>query len=103
MAKQTKTEPDAIPDEITALSFEAAMAELEDIVQGLEGGQVDLDASIALYSRGALLKRHCEAKLNAASEQVEKIVADSAGNAQATEPADIQYTSHIKGIGNNHG
>ena len=72
------------------MSFEAAMAELEDIVQGLEGGQVDLDASIALYSRGALLKRHCEAKLNAASEQVEKIVADGAGKPVATEAADIQ-------------
>ncbi len=90
MAKQTKSETDPIPDDVTALSFEAAMAELEAIVQDLEGGQVDLDASIALYSRGAVLKRHCEAKLNAASEQVEKIVADSAGNAQATEPADIQ-------------
>jgi exodeoxyribonuclease VII small subunit len=51
---------------------------------------VDLDASIALYSRGALLKRHCEAKLTAASEQVEKIVADSAGNAQSTEAANFE-------------
>jgi exodeoxyribonuclease VII small subunit len=90
MAKQTKTDSDTIPGEVAAMSFEAAMAELEAIVQDLEGGQVDLDASIALYSRGALLKRHCETKLNAASEKVEKIVADSAGNAQATEPADIQ-------------
>ena len=72
------------------MNFEVALAELEGIVQDLEGGQVDLDASIALYSRGALLKRHCEAKLNAASEQVEKIVADDAGNAQSSEPANIQ-------------
>ena len=82
--------PAEIPDDIAAMSFEAAMSELEDIVQGLEGGQVDLDASIALYSRGALLKRHCEARLNAASEQVENIVADSAGNAQSTEAANIE-------------
>jgi len=82
--------PSEIPDDIAAMSFEAAMSELEDIVQGLEGGQVDLDASIALYSRGALLKRHCEARLNAASEQVENIVADSAGNAQSTEAANIE-------------
>ncbi|MBT3331077.1 MAG: exodeoxyribonuclease VII small subunit [Rhodospirillaceae bacterium] len=81
---------DDVPDDIVAMSFEAAMTELETIVQNLEGGQVDLDASIALYSRGALLKRHCEAKLNAASEQVEKIVADGNGQAQKTEPADIQ-------------
>ena len=79
-----------IPGDIAAMNFEVALAELESIVQDLEGGQVDLDASIALYSRGALLKRHCEAKLNAASEQVEKIVADDAGNAQSTEPANIQ-------------
>lgn len=95
MAKQTKTGTesapgDKIPDDLAAMSFETAMAELETIVQDLEGGQVDLDASIALYSRGALLKRHCETKLNAASEQVEKIVADSAGNAQSAEPAEIQ-------------
>jgi len=79
-----------MPEDIAAMSFEAAMAELEDIVQGLEGGQVDLDASISLYSRGALLKRHCETKLNAASEKVEKIVADGTGTAVATEAADIQ-------------
>ena len=87
MAKKGKED---ITGDIAAMNFEVALAELESIVQDLEGGQVDLDASIALYSRGALLKRHCEAKLNAASEQVEKIVADDAGNAQSAEPANIQ-------------
>jgi len=87
MAKKGKED---IPEDIAAMNFEVALAELEGIVQDLEGGQVDLDASIALYSRGALLKRHCEAKLNAASEQVEKIVADDAGNAESAEPANIQ-------------
>ena len=87
MAKKGKED---IPGDIAAMNFEVALAELEGIVQDLEGGQVDLDASIALYSRGALLKRHCEAKLHAASEQVEKIVADDAGNAQSAEPANIQ-------------
>jgi len=84
-----KTQREDIPKDIAAMKFEVAMAELEEIVQDLEGGQVDLDASIALYSRGALLKRHCEAKLNAASEQVEKIVTDDDGNAQSVEPADF--------------
>ena len=84
-----KNQREDIPKDIAAMKFEVAMAELEEIVQDLEGGQVDLDASIALYSRGALLKRHCEAKLNAASEQVEKIVTDDDGNAQSVEPADF--------------
>ena len=87
MAKKRKED---IPGDIAAMNFEVALAELEGIVQDLEGGQVDLDASIALYSRGALLNRHCEAKLNSASEKVEKIVADDVGNAQSTEPANIQ-------------
>ena len=90
MAKQTNSESEAIPDDVAAMSFEAAMVELETIVQNLEDGQVDLDASIALYSRGAVWKRHCEAKLNTASEQVEKIVADGTGQAQAVEAADIE-------------
>ena len=38
------------------LSFEAALAELEDIVSRLEQGEVDLEDSIALYERGTALK-----------------------------------------------
>ena len=87
MAKKNQNE--SVPEDIASMNFEVAMAELEVIVQDLEGGQVDLDASISLYTRGALLKRHCQAKLNAASEQVEKIVADDDGNAQSVEPVEI--------------
>jgi exodeoxyribonuclease VII small subunit len=59
--------------EIAALSFEAAMAELEDVVRKLESGQVALEESIQLYERGAALKAHCDAKLRAAEEKVEMI------------------------------
>lgn len=88
MAKQAQTAPQAVPDDIAAMSFEAAMAELERIVQRLESGDVDLEDSISIYGRGALLKQHCETKLKSAAEKIEKIVADDAGNAIATEPAD---------------
>jgi exodeoxyribonuclease VII small subunit len=87
MAKQAQP-ADSIPDDIAAMSFEAAMAELEGIVQRLESGQVDLEESIAIYGRGAQLKQHCEAKLKAASERVERIVADSSGAAVGAEPVD---------------
>lgn len=59
--------------EISTLSFEAAMAELEEVVRKLESGQVALEESIALYERGAALKAHCDAKLRAAEEKVEMI------------------------------
>ena len=80
MAKETRTE------DVKSMSFEAALAELEGIIERLEGGQVALEESIALYERGAALKAHCEATLKGAREKIEKIVLDADGQPQA-EPA----------------
>lgn len=60
--------------DIVAMSFEDALAELEQIVRRLEAGQVKLDDAIECYERGAQLKRHCEQKLNEAQARVERIV-----------------------------
>lgn len=62
----------ALP-ELTSLSFEAAMKELEGIVRGLESGTADLEKSIADYQRGTALKAHCLSKLNEAKLKVEQI------------------------------
>jgi exodeoxyribonuclease VII small subunit len=80
-----KTKPDAV--EVSALSFEAALKELEGIVARLEQGQVDLEDSIQLYERGQALKAHCESKLKAAEGRLEKIV-QGAGKL-SSEPVDI--------------
>ena len=74
--------------DIEVLSFEQALAELERIVSQLESGQAPLEQSIALYERGAVLKAHCEAKLEAARLRVEKIVM-GAGGAPAAEAAEF--------------
>ena len=66
---------DAAPDDVAALSFEAALAELEGIVKALEAGQQKLSDAIAAYERGSALRRHCEAKLAEAEAKVEAIVA----------------------------
>ncbi|MFZ8942882.1 MAG: exodeoxyribonuclease VII small subunit, partial [Gemmobacter sp.] len=66
-------------DAIEGLSFEAAMAELEAVVRKLEGGQVALEESIALYERGAALRAHCDARLRAAEERIEMIRAALGG------------------------
>jgi exodeoxyribonuclease VII small subunit len=71
-------EPDLPPD-IATMSFEAALAELEAIVKRLEAGSAKLDDAISAYERGALLKRHCEAKLREAQSRVDKIVMGSDG------------------------
>ncbi len=75
--------------DISTLTFEQALAELEKIVLGLEGGQIDLEKSIELYDRGAQLKAHCEARLEAARLKVEKIVIGPQGQAARAEPAEF--------------
>ncbi|TNE34428.1 MAG: exodeoxyribonuclease VII small subunit [Alphaproteobacteria bacterium] len=82
------SESSKIPDDIAAMSFEDALAELETIVEQLDSGRVDLDRSIDIYTRGSLLKQHCESKLKNAQERVDKIVNQN-GNL-AVEPANIE-------------
>ena len=76
------------PADIESLTFEQALAELEQIVAKLESGQAPLDDSIRMYERGAALKAHCEKRLEAARLRVEKIVM-GAGGAQGVEPAEF--------------
>jgi exodeoxyribonuclease VII small subunit len=52
-------------------SFEAALAELEEIVARMEGGQLPLKESLAAYKRGAELLTQCQASLKDAQAQVE--------------------------------
>ena len=75
------------PD-ISAMSFEDALRALEDVVRRLEGGEVPLDESIGLYERGEQLRRHCQARLDAAQARIEKIVAGPDGKAVGTQPFD---------------
>ena len=73
---------------IAAMSFEDALKALEKVVRDLEGGEVPLDQSIALYERGEQLRAHCQARLDAAQARIEKIVAGSDGRATGTVPFD---------------
>lgn len=72
---------------IAELSFEEAMAALEQVVGRLERGEVPLEESIALYERGAALKAHCETKLKDAEAKVDLIRAQE-GRAVGTTPAE---------------
>lgn len=69
----TETKSDNLPDDISRLGFEEALTELEKLVRQLEDGKAKLDDAIAAYERGALLKRHCEARLREAQMRVEQI------------------------------
>lgn len=53
------------------LKFEAALAELEQIVQSMEGGRLPLEESLAAYRRGSELLQHCQQQLSDAERQIQ--------------------------------
>ena len=75
------------PD-IATMDFEDALRALEDVVRRLEGGDVPLEESIGLYERGEQLRRHCQARLDAAQARIEKIVQGPDGKATGAVPFD---------------
>jgi exodeoxyribonuclease VII small subunit len=75
-------------DPTSQLSFEAALARLEEIVRLLERGEAPLDKSIALYQEGDRLKRHCEARLKDAQARIEQIAFGADGKPTGVKPFD---------------
>ena len=68
---------------VAEMSFEAALAELEQVVARLEKGEVALDESITLYERGAALRAHCEERLKVAEDRVAEIARGPDGSVGA--------------------
>lgn len=89
MAGDGQTQDTAGGPAIAGLSFEAALAELEQLVARLESGQASLEDSIALYERGAALKAHCEERLKQAQMRIDQIV-ETPGGGIGIEPARLQ-------------
>ena len=73
----------ASPERIGQMSFEEALRALEGVVRQLESGEVPLDASISLYETGEKLRAACQARLDAASARIERIVAAGDGGVSA--------------------
>ena len=55
------------------LTFEENLKKLEDIVDQLESGEIDLEKSVDLYEKGMILKNNCEEKLKKVELQIKKI------------------------------
>lgn len=68
----------AQPDPST-LSFEEALRALESIVRRLESGDVPLDESITLYTRGEALRKQCAERLQDAEARIQKLTLDGSG------------------------
>jgi exodeoxyribonuclease VII small subunit len=74
--------------DLSALSFEDALKELEAVVARLESGDAALDEAITLYTRGDDLRAHCEKRLKDAQARIEKITLGTDGEPSGTAPFD---------------
>jgi exodeoxyribonuclease VII small subunit len=61
---------------VEELTYEEALAELEEIVAALEGEQNQLEESIKLFERGQALAAHCSVLLDAAELKVKQVAGD---------------------------
>ncbi len=73
--------------DLSKLSFEDALVQLESIVRELEGGKIKLDDAVEAYEKATALKKFCEEKLKAAQLKIEKINVSPEGTV-STEPLD---------------
>ena len=67
-----------------AVDFEGALARLEEIVEGLEAGELGLEAALAAFEEGVALSRRCSAQLDDAERRIEVLV--EGGDELRTEP-----------------
>ena len=72
------------PEGVDQLSFEAALAQLESIVDRLERGELALEDALRDFERGVALTRRCAAELDRAERRIEVLVRQ--GDDFATEP-----------------
>lgn len=85
----------AIPEEFTMaedIPFEAALAELQQLVTSLETGQVTLQDALARYERGVGLVAHCQSLLETAHQRIEIVVRRTAEGTVVTAPFDLPAT-----------
>lgn len=79
---------DELVNDVDSLPFEAALKALENIVDRLEKGDVELEESIELYETGERLKKRCDALLQSAEARIEKIALGADGKPSGVEPLD---------------
>jgi exodeoxyribonuclease VII small subunit len=87
--ESAKVETDAAPkraaEELASVPFDAALAELQEVVGRLEAGGLPLEESIALYERGVALHDHCARLLTDAELRVQRLVEQAGGTLRALD------------------
>ena len=69
----------SVEDGITALTYEAALAELDTLITKLEGGSIALEDAIGTYERGIVLAQYCAELLERTELRVNQLVVSASG------------------------
>ena len=72
-------------EKIETMTFEAAMARLEEIVRMLESGNAPLDTSLGLFEEGVALVKLCNSKLDTAEQKVKILTGAGDGTLVETD------------------
>ena len=67
------------------MTFEAAMARLEEVVGQLESGNAPLDEALALYEEGIALVRACSDRLEHAEQKIKMLQMQGDGTVALTD------------------
>jgi exodeoxyribonuclease VII small subunit len=71
MSKSPRSGATAAAESASELTFEKALAELEKVVARMEGGDLSLEQALAAHKRGLELAKFCQARLEAAQQQIQ--------------------------------
>lgn len=83
MSEKNPIDPaNGIDADLEALSFEEALAQLEQVVRQLENGELSLDQSLAAFRKGSELSKLCRQKLNEVERSITKLVTTDEGEVQ---------------------
>lgn len=85
MKKKSPDHEAAVADSARPASFEAASAELENIVAAMEAGQMSLEDSLSAYKRGVELLQYCQTTLKDSQQQIKILEADMLKNFSTVE------------------
>ena len=80
---------------IKDLDFEEAMDQLNEIIQGLESGEVKLSESVDKFELGSELAKHCKKLLNDAETRINAIKIDGVGDIISEQKIDNSDESDI--------
>ena len=76
---------DADRQRIAALPFDKALAELKQVVERIEAGNLPLEETMSLYEQGVLLQRRCDRLLNEVELRFQRLVEQGAGKVRALD------------------